>query len=135
MLWCNVRRMATHHLFCLQLFVWDLVRCTVVWSYLVAVKSLAVDMSVNYKANLVFPSPSSLVSSFVVSDGQHIFLFNPSSSKVRPVSILCGQHPPADADLIFSSSLCTCGRPRSAGLYLLPSRPHRALCPRDASCT
>ncbi len=46
------------------------------------VRRLAVDMSVNYKANLVFPSPASLVSSFVVTNGQHIFLFNPSSPKV-----------------------------------------------------
>ncbi|ELR17414.1 WD domain, G-beta repeat-containing protein [Acanthamoeba castellanii str. Neff] len=68
---------ATRH----QLFVWDLVRCAIVWSYNVEVHRLAVDMSVNYKANLVFPSPASLVSSFVVTNGQHIFLFNPSSPK------------------------------------------------------
>lgn len=66
--------------------MWDLVRCAIVWSYNVEVHRLAVDMSVNYKANLVFPSPASLVSSFVVTNGQHIFLFNPSSPKVYEAS-------------------------------------------------
>jgi hypothetical protein len=54
------------------------------WSCSLKVQSVVVDTAVNYKANLVFPSPSSLVSSFVVTDGEYIFLFNPSSPKVPP---------------------------------------------------
>lgn len=64
-----------------QMFVWDLLRCSVAWSCFLNVKQLAVDTSVSYQANLVFPSPASLVSCFVVTDRQHIYLFSPSSPK------------------------------------------------------